>query len=337
VATTVSEGAQAEWPPEVEPYFKSRDVIVIPDNDPPGAKHARKVARGLSGVAASIRILDLAPHWPGETMPKGHDVFDWITGHDRAGSRLAQLAKEAPLWEPGAAEAAAGGAAADEEIIADLATLGPLAYAKRRKAASAAIGVGVGELDRIVAKARGDASAEAGPKTHERWQIEPWEEPVATADLLNDLREKYAAHVILPEHGAEAMALWVLHAWSFDASYISPFLRFTSPEPRCGKSRALTLLYKTGPRTALSSNISAAAIFRYIESHSPTLLIDEADSFARDDEALRGVLNSGHSRDTAFVVRCEGDANEPKEFSTWAPKAIAGIGELAPTPSYAAA
>ena len=149
--------------------------------------------------------------------------------------------------------------AADEDIIAELAALGPLAYAKRRKAASAEIGVGVGELDRIVAKARGEASAEAGPKTHQRWQIEPWEEPVATANLLDDLREKYAAHVILPEHGAEVMALWVLHAWSLDASYISPFLRLTSPEPRCGKSRALTLLYKTMPRTTLSSNISAAA------------------------------------------------------------------------------
>ena len=156
-------------------------------------------------------------------------------------------------------EAEVANAAADEDIIAELAALGPLAYAKRRKAASAEIGVGVGELDRIVAKARGEASAEAGPKTHQRWQIEPWEEPVATANLLDDLREKYAAHVILPEHGAEVMALWVLHAWSLDASYISPFLRLTSPEPRCGKSRALTLLYKTVPRTTLSSNISAAA------------------------------------------------------------------------------
>ena len=46
---------------------------------------------------------------------------------------------------------------------------------------------------------------------------------------------------------------------------------------------------------------------------------------------LRGILNSGHTRDTAFVVRCEGDDNTPKEFSTWSPKAIAAIGKLAAT------
>jgi hypothetical protein len=51
-----------------------------------------------------VRVLDLVQHWPGEPTPiddDGADVFDWITQHDLAGSRLAALAKEAPLWEPG--------------------------------------------------------------------------------------------------------------------------------------------------------------------------------------------------------------------------------------------
>src|SRR5262249_50093929 len=39
----------------------------------------------------------------------------------------------------------------------------------------------------------------------------------------------------------------------------------------------------------------------------------------------------GHTRDTAFVVRSEGDANEPRLFSTWAPKAVAAIGRLPDT------
>jgi putative DNA primase/helicase len=37
-------------------------------------------------------------------------------------------------------------------------------------------------------------------------------------------------------------------------------------------------------------------MFRAIAAWTPTLLIDEADSFARDNEELRGVLNSGHTR-----------------------------------------
>jgi hypothetical protein len=46
---------------------------------------------------------------------------------------------------------------------------------------------------------------------------------------------------------------------------------------------------------------------------------------------MRGVLNSGHTRDAAFVIRCDGEDNEPRKFSTWAAKAITSIGKLAET------
>src|SRR5213593_2916380 len=35
----------------------------------------------------------------------------------------------------------------------------------------------------------------------------------------------------------------------------------------------------------------------------PTLLIDEADTFLQGNDELRGILNSGYSRKTAYVVR----------------------------------
>jgi hypothetical protein len=57
------------------------------------------------------------------------------------------------------------------------------------------------------------------------------------------------------------------------------------------------------------------------------LLIDEADSFLRDNEELRGVLNSGHRRGGA-VLRNVGDDHEPRSFSTYAACAIALIGQL---------
>src|SRR5262249_17680748 len=63
----------------------------------------------------------------------------------------------------------------------------------------------------------------------------------------------------------------------------------------------------------------------------PTLIIDEADTFLAENEELRGILNSGHNRRNAFVVRSVGENFDPKQFSTWAPKAIAKIGKLPPT------
>jgi putative DNA primase/helicase len=84
-------------------------------------------------------------------------------------------------------------------------------------------------------------------------------------------------------------------------------------------------------RAALASNISTPALFRYIEAEQPTLLIDEADSFLKNNEEMRGVLNSGHLREAAYVIRCEGEDMTPKRFSTWGPKAIAAIKKLPST------
>ncbi len=71
-----------------------------------------------------------------------------------------------------------------------------------------------------------------------------------------------------------------------------------------------------------------------IELEHCTLLIDEADSFLRDNEDMRNLINSGHTPEFAFVIRSVpiGDkAWEPKRFSTWCPMVIAGIGRLADT------
>ena len=83
----------------------------------------------------------------------------------------------------------------------------------------------------------------------------------------------------------------------------------------------------------LASNISASALFRYIEDVHPTLLIDEADSFLKENEEMRGILNSGHTKAAAHVIRnveTNGE-HKPRRFSTWAPKAIATIRALADT------
>jgi putative DNA primase/helicase len=125
----------------------------------------------------------------------------------------------------------------------------------------------------------------------------------------------------------------VLHAWTFDAGDISPFLVLISPEKRCGKTNVLIILQYLTPKSELASNISASALFRYVEDVHPTLLIDEADSFLKDNDEMRGILNSGHTKTAAYVIRnveVEGE-HKPKRFSTWAPKAIATIRALADT------
>ena len=92
------------------------------------------------------------------------------------------------------------------------------------------------------------------------------------------------------------MALWALHTHVFDCFNHSPRLAITSPEKGCGKTTALDVLRELVARPLPTSNVTVSAVFRTIEIANPTLLIDEADTFLKENEELRGILNSGTAR-----------------------------------------
>jgi putative DNA primase/helicase len=162
-------------------------------------------------------------------------------------------------------------------------------------------------------------------------ELMPWLEPVNGAQLLENIASVFCRYVVISSKDATALALWSILTYLSDSVWILPLLVITSPEKRCGKTLVLEMLQATTLRPLPASNISAASLYRVVEKYRPTLLIDEADTFLAKNDELRGVINSGHRRSSAFVLRCDGDNSEPKSFSTWCPKAIALIGKLADT------
>jgi hypothetical protein len=116
-------------------------------------------------------------------------------------------------------------------------------------------------------------------------------------------------------------------SYTINAFRIFPKLCLTSPEKRCGKTTTLEVISALVCKQLNASNVTPAAIFRAIEHWQPTLLIDEADTFLGGNEEMRGIINSGHRRSGAFVLRVDGEgaAMMPKQFSTWSPMAIAMI------------
>jgi Protein of unknown function (DUF3631) len=327
VATCNSEGADNgngnKWTADINAHFTGRHVYIIPDNDAQGRTHAQHVARQLDSVAASVRIVEL----PG--LPLKGDVSDWLE-RDSAGVKLAKIAAVAPLWEPGAGKS---GTLCDERAIAELAGLSRLEYAKRRKSAAEAIGIGVGELDRIVAVERGDGKEkEPAAALYEHWNVEATSEPVDTAILLRAIKEAVRRYVFVSDDQAVAVTLWLVFSWLHEhegAVTHSPILYVTSAEKDSGKSTLLGVLNFLAHRSLQSVDISGPALFRSIAKWQPTLIVDEADDALADNPDLRSVVNSGWTRGQG-VIRCHPDTHEPELFSTFAPKIVAMKGRNLP-------
>jgi len=160
---------------------------------------------------------------------------------------------------------------------------------------------------------------------------DPWPDTVDGAVLLDDILDAITRYVVLPPGTAVLISAWVVFAHAIDAASIAPMLAITSPTKRCGKTTLLSVLAAMVPKALQASNMSAASVFRIVEKYRPTLLIDEADTFFNDNQELRGIINSGHTRKGACVVRVEGEDREPRTFSTWCAKAIAKIGDFPAT------
>lgn len=217
----------------------------------------------------------------------------------------------------------------EDAYIRHLASLKELDYGRIRKAAAEALGgVPLSMLDKLVNVARREL-AEAADDTGTVVlfdDVEPWPTPVNGAGVLDEAYGLLCRYVIADRETLRAAALWSALTWFSDAATVLPLALITAPEKGCGKSTLLAALAKLSSRPLWASNVTPAALFRAVEKWKPALFIDEADTFMRDNPELVGIINSGHTRDTAYVIRTVGDAHEPRQFSTWGAKAISGIG-----------
>lgn len=212
--------------------------------------------------------------------------------------------------------------------VEELARLSPLEYERVRHAAAEQLRVRVAVLDEEIKyrRKRGNTEPAAGqaPLFPE---ITPWGEPVDGAAVLDELRSVFSRYLALPSYASVALPLWTMHTHCFDVFTHTPRLNVYSPEKGCGKTLVLDILQGLTPRALRMDNVTSAVLFRLIEARQPTLLVDEHDTFLKNNERLRGILNSGHRRG-GVVGRCDGDKHDVRTFRTFAPVALAGIGHL---------
>ena len=211
-----------------------------------------------------------------------------------------------------------------EETIARLAALSPLEYETVRTEQAKFLGWRTTVLDAEVKKAQSVGEVE---ETNLPFPIvEPYPEPIDPAQLLDEVSGNIRKYIVLDLEQADAAALWIAQTWFIQYIDLAALAIINAPEKACGKTQFLTVIGYMSNRPLPASNASSSAIFRAVEKWLPTMLVDEADTFFKDNPELQGMVNAGYLRG-GYVLRSEavGDSFEPRIFSVFSAKAIAGI------------
>ena len=82
-----------KWKKEYNKHLKDADVVIIPDNDDVGKKHALKIAEGLMGMALSLKVVELP------RLDESEDVTDWVENYDGTKEELLELVKKEPEYK----------------------------------------------------------------------------------------------------------------------------------------------------------------------------------------------------------------------------------------------
>lgn len=205
----VAEALRAKWP--------EREIIVAGDNDQftdgnPGLSKSREVALAIGARQAVPKFADTA------TKPTDFNDLHQLQGLDTVKQQIegAELPKES-----------------DAEAFQRLAKLPPLEYERRRKDATAALGIDrVAILDAEVENRR-TPTAQTGQGTAVDLPTpDPWPDPVDGAEVLATAADVFSCYVALPAGAADALALWVAHAHTYEAFVHSPRLNLWSPRKR---------------------------------------------------------------------------------------------------------
>jgi putative DNA primase/helicase len=78
IATTNSAGAKGKWLADFDAIFSRKEVYVIPDKDRPGLERACRIIESLTGIAASVSLVDLPTKDISQWFSEGHSEVELV-------------------------------------------------------------------------------------------------------------------------------------------------------------------------------------------------------------------------------------------------------------------
>jgi hypothetical protein len=162
--------------------------------------------------------------------------------------------------------------------------------------------------------------------------VEVWPEPVNIAELLQNVDAKIGKYIVMQQHQRTGVTLWTAMAWVHnEIATHSPVLTATSADPGAGKTELLAVVVRLVPKPSMSVETTGPNVYRYVDAHKPTLIIDEADDlFARKSD-LKHILNASWTRGTTIPRQVSINGIwTTVHFSPFCPKALGLLGRNLP-------
>lgn len=139
--------------------------------------------------------------------------------------------------------------------------------------------------------------------------------------LLEETEEHLRTHAELPDaRHYRLLAGWILSTWVREDFDTATQIILRGPH-ESGKTRVLRLAKQLAYRGYAVTYATQATVYRLIEGHGVTLILDEAEGLLSDPLG-RAVVNSGYKRGMK-VPKADGPGFEVNDYSPFGPKVFA--------------
>jgi len=161
-----------------------------------------------------------------------------------------------------------------------------------------------------------------------RGQVEPWDEPVNTRELLGATAAQFGKYIIIHDRVvAPIVPLWIAFCWLHDIAAFSPILIMESADSGEGKTAASKAVALLTPRSHIIVEPTGPSFYRFIDRIHPTLIIDDADRLLPRRPDLAHIVNASWTRGVP-IPRVDNTGNV-HFFDPFCPKVLNGIDLLA--------
>lgn len=324
-ATTSPMGA-GKWRDHYSEHLRGAKVVILPDNDEPGRKHAQQVANSLYGKTGSVKVLELP------SLPEKGDVSDWLaTGGTK--EELLRLAAEAPEWRPPKRAKREKDKKEDEHkarqtsFLVNGGTLFEQIYIDGKNL-FLAYETTTGETktmpfieleEKIIEPINGEDVELGAVKLPSGV-----EEYGDTLTLLAEIEAHIYSYLDVSPNYLKFAAYYVLLSWLYDRFHTLPYLRALG-DTGCGKSRFLDVIgglcYKA---ISASGCVTPAPIYRMLRKWQGALILDEADMKNSDEyNEVVTILNCGFERGRPVIRATKDNPDKVQILPVYGPKVFA--------------